>query len=134
MFHDPDLFAEPEIFNPDRYVANEHGVKPGVDTQDFRDWLPFGFGRRICPGRHLAQNSLMINAMNMIWAFDFSPALDPNTGLEIPIDIWNYEKGILTAPRPFQCKITPRSQIRADIIEREFSEAADAFALFESDI
>ncbi len=89
--------------------------------------------------------------MNMIWAFDFSPALDPNTGLEIPIDIWNYEKvrtygsptcqasnefvkGILTAPRPFQCNITPRSQIRADIIEREFSEAADAFALFESDI
>lgn len=90
----------------------------------------------------------MLNVMNMIWAFNFSLAVDVNTGLEIPVDIWNYEKvrlrhcfssslplmaikGIVGVPRPFQCQIVPRSQVRAELIEREFSEAADAFAPFD---
>ncbi|KAF8176357.1 hypothetical protein K438DRAFT_1727305, partial [Mycena galopus ATCC 62051] len=35
-------------------------------------------------------------------------------------------------PRPFRCKITVRSAEKAEIIEREFPEAADTFSKFES--
>lgn len=41
----PDIFEEPEVFRPERYLLTEHGTKPGVDSRDFRATLPFGSGR-----------------------------------------------------------------------------------------
>jgi hypothetical protein len=34
----------------------------------------------------------MLNTMNLIWAFNFSPATDPNTGKAIPVDTHDYAK------------------------------------------
>ncbi|PBK75561.1 cytochrome P450 [Armillaria solidipes] len=50
MFHDPDAFEIPEVFDPGRYLPTEHDTKPGVDDRCYRSTLPFGSGRRICPG------------------------------------------------------------------------------------
>ncbi|KAJ6451900.1 cytochrome P450 [Mycena sanguinolenta] len=130
IFHDPNLYDDPENFIPDRYLLTEHGTKPGVDDSDMRPNLAFGVGRRACPGIHVAQNSTNINAMNIIWAFNFTPATD-ECGTPIKPDIFDYEKGLSTAPRPFKCNITPRSPERVEIIEREFREAADTFSKFE---
>ncbi|KAJ7312242.1 cytochrome P450, partial [Mycena albidolilacea] len=58
IFHDPALFDNPEDFIPERYLLSENGTKPGVDGSDLRPTLSFGFGRRICPGMYLAQNSI----------------------------------------------------------------------------
>lgn len=45
MHHNPDLFPEPHTFRPERFLG----------TQDrSRSWLPWGGGRKHCPGRHLA--------------------------------------------------------------------------------
>ncbi|KDQ57266.1 hypothetical protein JAAARDRAFT_35893 [Jaapia argillacea MUCL 33604] len=73
IYHDPKAFDEPEVFNPDRYIASEYGTKPAFDASDFKHTLPFGSGRRICPGIHVANNSLIVNTMNLIWGFNFSP-------------------------------------------------------------
>ncbi|EEB90719.1 hypothetical protein MPER_11038 [Moniliophthora perniciosa FA553] len=72
-----------------------------------------------------------INAMNLLWAFTFSHASDPKTGKEIEVDVNDYARGILIAPTPFRCTITPRSPERVEIIEREFQEATDTFSKFE---
>ncbi|KAK7052071.1 putative cytochrome P450 [Favolaschia claudopus] len=130
IFHDPELYDDPENFVPERYLLSENGTKPGVDGSDLRPNLPFGVGRRVCPGIHLAQNSININAMNLVWAFNFTPDTDTQ-GNPIPLDTLDYHKGILTGPRSFKCKITPRSAGKADIIEHEFLEAADTFSKFE---
>ncbi|KAJ7779139.1 cytochrome P450 [Mycena metata] len=124
------LYDDPENFNPERYLLTENGTKPGVDGSDLRPTFPFGVGRRICPGIHLAQNSININAMNLVWAFNFSPETDEE-GNPIKLDTFAYQKGILTGPCPFKCKITPRSAEKVEIIEREFLEARDTFAKFE---
>ncbi|KIK69489.1 hypothetical protein GYMLUDRAFT_35558 [Collybiopsis luxurians FD-317 M1] len=134
MFHDPDVFKDPEVFNPDRYIANEFGVKEGVDTSNFRENIPFGSGRRICPGIHLANNSLLINTMNLIWAFHFERAVDSHSGQTIAVDIFDYQKGILTAPKPFKCRITCRSTRRAEIIEKELCDAIQIFETFEGNL
>ncbi|KAK7019954.1 putative cytochrome P450 [Favolaschia claudopus] len=132
IFHDPELYDDPEDFIPERYLLSENGTKPGIgiDGSDLRPNLPFGVGRRACPGIHLAQNSININAMNFVWAFNFTADIDAQ-GNPILLDTFDYMKGILTGPRPFKCKITPRSAEKAEIIEHEFLEAADTFSKFE---
>jgi len=130
IFHDPALFEDPENFIPERYLLNEHGTKPGVDGTDLKPTFPFGFGRRICPGMHLAFNSININAINLLWAFDFTPDIDA-AGNRVPADTWAYNEGVATGPLPFKCRITPRTQEKVKIIQREFLGAADTFAKFE---
>ncbi|ELU41976.1 cytochrome P450 oxidoreductase, putative [Rhizoctonia solani AG-1 IA] len=122
MFHDPEVYERPDDFWPDRFLQNEFGTKPGVDNTDRRTNMAFGSGRRFCPGVHLANNSLMLNTMNMVWAFDFSLATDPDTGNPIPVDIHDY------------AKITPRSAHHAEIIEHDFAAAGPAFEPFERDL
>ncbi|KAJ7612206.1 cytochrome P450 [Roridomyces roridus] len=130
MLHDPALFEDPEDFRPERYLLTENGTKPGVDASDMRGLFAFGVGRRSCPGIHLAQNSIHINVMNLIWAFDFKPVLDSH-GNNIQPDTWAYSKGISFAPLPFDCLISPRTSHKARIIRQEFSESATIFERFE---
>ncbi|KAK7457806.1 hypothetical protein VKT23_010148 [Stygiomarasmius scandens] len=130
--HDPDVYDDPEVFNPDRYLDNPFGTKAGVDIRDFRNTnIAFGGGRRICPGMHLANASLVLNVMNLLWAFEFSPATDPRTGKTVPIDIFNYDKGAFYAPAPFPCSIKPRSAATALVIDEEFLNAQSIFEKFE---
>ena len=53
--HDPELFDSPELFEPERFLG-ERGKHPRLADFD----LPFGFGRRICPGRAVAEQALFI--------------------------------------------------------------------------
>lgn len=34
----------------------------------------------------------MLNTMNLIWAFDFGPAIDPDTKKPLPVNIHDYAK------------------------------------------
>jgi len=34
----------------------------------------------------------MLNAMNLIWAFQFKQVTDPTTGLPVPVDVFDYHK------------------------------------------
>jgi cytochrome P450 len=45
MHHDPELYPDPHAFRPERFL----GETPQAGT-----WLPWGAGRKRCPGRHLA--------------------------------------------------------------------------------
>ncbi|KAF8160325.1 cytochrome P450 [Mycena galopus ATCC 62051] len=130
IFHDPELYDDPESFIPDRYVLSENGTKPGVNCNDLRPNLMYGVGRRMCAGIHLAQASININVMNLVWAFNFSTDTD-SQGNPIKLNTFDYEQGITSAPRAFKCKITPRSAEKAAIISREFHDASDTFSKFE---
>ncbi|ESK94120.1 cytochrome p450 [Moniliophthora roreri MCA 2997] len=74
ILHNPCDFDNPNTFNPDWHLLNEYGVKEGTDSSLFHNNISFGYGRRSCPGIHLAENSLSLNTMNLIWAFDFKTA------------------------------------------------------------
>ncbi len=45
MHHDPALFPDPHEFRPERFLDSQ--TPPPT-------WLPWGGGRKLCPGRHLA--------------------------------------------------------------------------------
>ena len=99
--NDPDNFPDPRTFEPDRHAVD---IKAGETTQASearnRVWT-FGAGRRVCPGQHLAENSLSIAIMRMLWAFDISKERDED-GNEIPIDPAAITQGIIVCPLPFR--------------------------------
>ena len=86
--------------------------------QDFE--LPFGFGRRICPGMHLARNSITISIERLCWGFDITPARDPATGAPILPDTMNYTDGFNSKPVSFECTITVRNPKIEETIRSEW--------------
>jgi Cytochrome P450. len=70
--------------------------------------LAFGFGRRICPGRILADNSLYLSIAQSLAVFSISKAVD-QTGKEID-PVVSPQPGIVCHPGPFRTTIKPRSE------------------------
>ncbi|KAG2126118.1 cytochrome P450 [Suillus cothurnatus] len=64
--NDPEVFPEPHKFNPQRWLDDTGHVR-----HDLR-FFPFGFGRRVCPGQHVANRSIFINTALILWAFRLS--------------------------------------------------------------
>ncbi|KAG1815836.1 cytochrome P450 [Suillus variegatus] len=131
ILHDPEVFDEPEVFRPERFLLSEHGTKPGVDSKDWRASIPFGSGRRLCPGMNLVNTNLAFTIATLVWAFDFAAAVDPVTKAPIPVDIDAYEEGLVFRPRPFACSISPRSEAKAGLIRERFTDATPAFTKYE---
>lgn len=67
-----------ESFRPDRFVDDEGGSANLVDarTQENFEWLPFGAGRRGCPGRHLATLVVELAVAQLLQCFNWKLPLD----------------------------------------------------------
>lgn len=72
ILQDPDVFHDPQTFAPERFLKNGQ-IDPSIRDPSV---AAFGFGRRICPGRHLSDNSLFITVASVLSVFDISPVLD----------------------------------------------------------
>ncbi|KAL0568464.1 hypothetical protein V5O48_013520 [Marasmius crinis-equi] len=81
------------------------------------------------PELDLGYSNASIDTMNLLWAFSFTPAKDPNDtdGL---IDLGTYEVAIVPSPE-FDYSITTGSKHILDIVGWEFAEATSLFESFE---
>lgn len=84
----------------------------------------FGAGRRICPGQHLAERSLYLAISHWLWAFNVEKARD-QLGNEIPIDTKITKPGLARMLLPFEAKITPRSEAKAELIRATWLKMKD---------
>ncbi|KJA23110.1 hypothetical protein HYPSUDRAFT_602382 [Hypholoma sublateritium FD-334 SS-4] len=115
MTRDPVKYKDPEIFNPDRFLT-ETG-----ELIDDEVTYAFGFGRRICPGRHLSSASIWLSAAAILSAFDVERKKD-ESGCYIPLDVKYVDKGITSHPLSFQCTILPRSEKAVQLILERHAE------------
>ncbi|XP_020881893.1 cytochrome P450 71B8 [Arabidopsis lyrata subsp. lyrata] len=66
-FSDPKCWTNPEEFNPERFSNTSINYK----GQDY-ELLPFGAGRRSCPGMNLGITILELGLLNILYFFDWS--------------------------------------------------------------
>ncbi|KAA1470685.1 cytochrome P450 [Dentipellis sp. KUC8613] len=117
---DPEVYgADAEHFNPARHLDSSGRAAPGpVDTKE-EGHVTYGFGPRICVGRHFANNTLFINIAMMLWALNIEQGID-DKGHLLPFDLNGcVDYGLVVRPIPFECKITPCFPDVASILEQE---------------
>ncbi|KAH7473811.1 Multifunctional cytochrome P450 monooxygenase [Fusarium oxysporum f. sp. matthiolae] len=108
FLHDPAIYSDPSSFDLDRYLEPRNEPHP--------NFASFGFGRRVCPGRFLADDSLFISISRLLAAFEIKKAVDGRgNGIEPEISI---TPGMIGHIRDFPYDIKPRSEKYADMIRR----------------
>jgi cytochrome P450 len=101
IHNDPNNFPDPRTFEPNRHNV-DLTVGEAVQSSEVRNCIwTFGAGRRICPGLHLAENTLSLAIARMLWAFNISKAKDEN-GKEIAIDPTALTQAVAVCPLPFR--------------------------------
>nr|VWO98258.1 Cytochrome P450 monooxygenase CYP52X1 [Ganoderma boninense] len=79
IMHDETVYSEPLSFKPERFLPTSAG---GLGEPDCAPAV-FGYGRRICPGRHLAEASLWMYAARILAVLDIRPVRGED-GMGVP--------------------------------------------------
>lgn len=84
---DPDIYGKDAAhFNPARHLDVNGQIAPGPPDTKEESHFTFGFGRRVCVGRHVANNSLFINIATVLWALKIERKKD-EAGKLLPLDV-----------------------------------------------
>lgn len=75
---DKETYPDQHVFNPARWLELSYPTykEPLTLYPDCKNFAPYGFDRRACPGYDLAEKSLVIVIAKPVWAFDIQIPLD----------------------------------------------------------
>ncbi|EIW74014.1 cytochrome P450 [Coniophora puteana RWD-64-598 SS2] len=102
MTQNPDKYPSPASFNPSRFLDAEGNLSGDEPS------YVFGFGRRICPGRHLAKDSVWLAMVRILSMFRIEKTTDAAGRMVEPNPEWT--TGITSYPKAFPCKVVPRCE------------------------
>ncbi|KAJ3927488.1 MAG: cytochrome P450 [Lentinula lateritia] len=99
-------------FAPERFLEEHPPVDPAL--------YAFGFGRRVCPGRLLAENSIFLLVTSILYCCTISTP--SNHGQKHSAEAIEFSTtGLVSHPMPFSCRIEQRSADRFDVVKRAVS-------------
>ncbi|KAJ5425370.1 Cytochrome P450 E-classgroup I [Penicillium sp. CMV-2018d] len=107
-------------------VMRWHPIGPLGVPQKF----VFGFGRRICPGRFLADTSLFLIISKSLAVFDIAKRVGED-GKEMDL-LAEFLPGIISHPSPFHVQVRPRSEHAEKLIRSV--EVEDPWLKGDSDV
>ncbi|OAX38075.1 cytochrome P450 [Rhizopogon vinicolor AM-OR11-026] len=107
---DERRYPDASRFIPERFIQDD-----GTLTDDDPARYIFGFGRRICPGRHTADASVWSAIATMLASLDISPAKDEQGKV---IDFTpEFTAGLTRHPKVFPCSFSPRSHVHSELLD-----------------
>lgn len=102
--HDPNVYHDPMSFKPERFLESDGNI-PELDPHT----LSFGFGRRICPGRFLADSTIFMSIAQSLAVFNFENDVKTTQDPQ-------FLPGVVSHPSPYRLSITPRSTAHEALI------------------
>ncbi|PYH49722.1 cytochrome P450 [Aspergillus saccharolyticus JOP 1030-1] len=102
FLHDPATYPDPGAFKPERFLETE-------DHRPERDphFLAFGFGRRVCPGRTIADATAYITIAQSLAVFNFAKPIRDGKEVELKPA---FLPGVISHPAPYEISIKPRKK------------------------
>ncbi|KAI3930626.1 hypothetical protein MKX01_037072 [Papaver californicum] len=98
---DPRVWSNPSEFKPERFCMGGEHVDVDVRGQNF-ELMPFGMGRRSCPGSSLALQVVHLALARLIHGFEFKTPSGAPTDMTESIGLTNVKA------TPLDVMITPR--------------------------
>ena len=95
VHHDPDLWGDPHVFRPERFLSADGTVNKKMVAIT----LPFSVGKRSCFGESLARDQIYLYVTSIFQRFSVRCSEDVTI---------QCTAGIARAPKPFQITITKR--------------------------
>ncbi|KID61517.1 Fumitremorgin C synthase [Metarhizium brunneum] len=115
---DDDAFANPQSFVPERWI----------DNPKLQGHSAFGFGKRSCPGQHLARASLLLGLSRLFWAYDITWKQDQGCSPEAV----NMINGAVSRPASFEAVFTIRSPARRRVVEEQLPTETELEPVLDS--
>jgi len=105
ILHDEGIFGpDTHRFIPERFVKADGSVKLDLSEMD----LAFGFGRRACPGRLMARDTLWIIAASLLTAYSITDPLDMDGNVLTADSHLEYTNAMVSFPPHTRVSFKPR--------------------------
>ncbi|XP_068656603.1 xanthotoxin 5-hydroxylase CYP82C4-like [Aristolochia californica] len=99
LHRDPRIWSDASEFRPERFLTTHVGLDIGAQNFEF---MPFGSGRRSCPGMGLALPVLHLTLARILQAFELGTQNDS------PVDMTERLHITITREKPLDVLFTPR--------------------------
>ena len=106
MSRDENVFEEPNVFRPERWLRGKKVSLQNskfVEAKEVFSSLPFGFGRRMCIGRRIAELELHLLLARIVQQFEISYPPDAD-------DVEPFFRGLMIPDRPVRVKFVDRNK------------------------
>jgi len=103
---DPEVWDAPLAFWPERFLPGGEGQDVSVLGADGR-LVPFGSGRRSCPGKSLAMTTVTAWMATLLHEFEWLPASDTGAG----VDLSEVLRLSCEMAVPLEVRVRPRSGV-----------------------
>lgn len=101
IHHDARFWDAPREFIPERFLPADDGSPPPALTNPA--YMPFGAGRRGCPGQGFAEIVIWLQASRLLHRYRFEPAHAPDGSLSED-EVF----GLSLMPQPYALKVSRR--------------------------
>ncbi|XP_022746509.1 cytochrome P450 89A2-like isoform X2 [Durio zibethinus] len=112
MGWDPKVWEDPMAFKPERFLRSDDSSGQVFDLTGSREikMMPFGVGRRICPGLGLALLHLEYFVANLVWKFEWKAMDGDEISLEEKLEF------TVVMRTPLKAQISPRKRQGLDVL------------------
>ncbi|KAH9066399.1 cytochrome P450 [Lactarius vividus] len=118
--HDSAFYGDDAAkFNPERFLDGNGKLSSGPAETREDGHSAYGFGRRACVGKHVANDSLFISIATVLWSANLERVRD-QTGKEVTPDTETYvDTGMVFPPLTYWFDVTPRFPEARSILAEE---------------